>query len=157
MKDFFDVLAFKVEKGDLRRGSKTNALDLDTYTGKQPRPVFLPSRQPEVVGEKLVKIPLDLAPGVYVVSVAASVPRETPATTSGSWSSRFPPWKFLAGLAGVPTAFDAQIGQVEADGETEHDQREVYSGRHESPLLELLVEGDRPRYPDEQHVDADGE
>ena len=72
MEEFFNVLAFEVKKGDLRRGSKTNALDLDTYTGKQQQPVVLRSRQPEV-GEKLVKIPLDLTPGVYVISVAASV------------------------------------------------------------------------------------
>ncbi len=72
VKDFFDVLAFEVGKGDLMRGSKTNEFDFSSY-GKQPRPVVLRSRQPESVGDKLVGIPLDLAPGVYVISVAASV------------------------------------------------------------------------------------
>lgn len=72
VKDFFDVLAFKVEEGDLWRGSKTNTVSFEAIDG-QTWPTVLPSRQPEVIGEKIVKIPVDLAPGVYIISVAASV------------------------------------------------------------------------------------
>ena len=51
-------------------------------------------------------------------------------------------------------AFDAEVGKVDPDGEPDHDEREVYGRRDQSPRTELRQEGKDPRTPGEEHVDA---
>lgn len=72
-RDFFDALAFRVEDGELLYGAETGLLELWADLEKGERPVVLPARQPTMAGEEGVRIAADLPPGVYVVSVSASV------------------------------------------------------------------------------------
>ena len=53
-----------------------------------------------------------------------------------------------------PSAFDAEIDEIDADGEPDHDEREVYGRRDQRPRPELREEGKDPRTPGEEHVDA---
>ena len=53
-----------------------------------------------------------------------------------------------------PAARDAEVGQVRADGEPDHDEREVDAGRYQRTGPELAQEGEDPRSPGEKHVDA---
>lgn len=69
--NFFDALAFEVERGELFYGEGTLSL-------RQEAGDFLPTvlrvGQADTSNHKRVKVVANLPPGVYVVSVAASVP-----------------------------------------------------------------------------------
>lgn len=73
-RDVFDALAFKISDGDLMRAE-------DEKTGKlgylealpQARPLTLPVKVPDMVVQNPVRVEMDVPPGVYVVSVSASV------------------------------------------------------------------------------------
>lgn len=72
--DFFDALAFEVEEGELFHGKDIGILELWNDSKDSLRPIVLPVAQPELVGEKKVRVTADIPPGVYVISVAVSVP-----------------------------------------------------------------------------------
>ena len=40
-------------------------------------------------------------------------------------------------MLGCPSPFDTKIDKVDADGEPDHDEREVYGWRDQSPRTEL--------------------
>ena len=54
----------------------------------------------------------------------------------------------------VLSALDAEVGKVDANGESDHDEREVNARRDQRPRTELSQEGKDPRTPGEEHVDA---
>src|SRR5215210_8857041 len=53
-----------------------------------------------------------------------------------------------------PSALDAEIRQVDADGEPDRDEREVDGRREQGPSAKLTQEGKDPRAPGQEHVDA---
>lgn len=70
---FFDALAFGVDDKSLFYGEDIGTLEVWTDSKEAPRPVVLPVKQPETIDGKKVRVTVDLPPGVYVVSIAASV------------------------------------------------------------------------------------
>lgn len=70
---FFDALAFGVDEEELLYGEDIGTLELWSDRRGSSRPLVIPVKQPEMIGGKRVRVTADLTPGVYVVSVAASV------------------------------------------------------------------------------------
>jgi hypothetical protein len=69
-----DALAFEINEEELSYGKDIGALEVWGDLEEPSRPVAIPVSQPGMVGQEKVRIAADLPPGVYVISVAASVP-----------------------------------------------------------------------------------
>ncbi|MDQ4106394.1 MAG: DUF4175 domain-containing protein [Actinomycetota bacterium] len=71
--NFFDALAFEVERGELFYNEDAGTLSLRQEAGES-LPTVLRVREPETANHRRVRVVASLPPGVYVFSVAASVP-----------------------------------------------------------------------------------
>lgn len=73
-RNVFDALAFEISDGELTRAEDSETGEL-RYLDVHPRakPLSLPVEVPEMSGQKAVRVEMDVPPGVYVVSVSASV------------------------------------------------------------------------------------
>lgn len=71
--NFFDALAFRVDRGELFYAEDTGTLSLRQEVGDS-LPTVLRVRQSETINHKRIKVMANLPSGVYVVSITASVP-----------------------------------------------------------------------------------
>ncbi|MGB3634536.1 MAG: hypothetical protein WA982_10895 [Rubrobacteraceae bacterium] len=74
MSHVFDSLAFEVNERELSYGKDIGSLEVSSDLEDPYLPVVLPVTQPETVGQQKVLVTANLPPGVYVISVSASVP-----------------------------------------------------------------------------------
>lgn len=72
-RDVFDALVFEVEGGELSHAEDAGWLEIWSDKSGASQPVALPARLSETLGQEVVEVKADVPPGVYVVSVSASV------------------------------------------------------------------------------------